>query len=72
MSHKLLTDNVVEKPRKKRFTMPNIEGKFGIALFVGGKEVFIGVVVGNVDIERITRQRMIKAPHAGVKVFRFD
>lgn len=75
MAHKLLTDGVNEQKRtKKRFkiSIPSMMGKFGLSLFVGQREVFIGLMVGQVEIERIIRKRLIKAPKASVKVFRWD
>lgn len=75
-AHKLLTDEVNEtKKKSKKYTLkiPNMTGKFGVSLFVGRKEIFIGVSVGEVEIEQIVRRKMLKIPQKGtVKVFRWD
>jgi len=71
MAHRLFQDE--ETPTKgKRFTLPNIEGKFGISFYIGKKEIFLGLQLSDVIIETITRRRMIKTPKAGVRVLRFD
>lgn len=76
MAHKLLDiDMPLKQPKIKRFhvKMPSMTGKFGFSLFIGKKEVFIGVSVGEVEIEQIVRKRLVKLPKkASVKVFRFD
>lgn len=72
MAHKLLSEDVIEKKKVKRFTLPSFSGKFGFSVFVGQKEVFIGLQVGEVEIERITRRKILKTPKAGVRVFKFD
>ena len=71
MSHKLYLDEE-EIKKQKRFTLPNIEGKFGISFYIGKKEIFLGLQLSDVIIETITRRRMIKTPKAGVRVLRFD
>ena len=75
MAHKLLEESVVEKPKKRkiyRLKLPKITGKFGVSLFTGTREVFIGIAVGEVEIERIIRKRFVKPQKGTVKVFRFD
>lgn len=73
MAHKLIEEDLIEtRKTKKKFTMPDMEGKFGFAVYMGGKEYFFGLTVGNVTIEKIVRTRMIKTPKAGVKVLRID
>lgn len=71
--------NDIELPQNrgklKRFKvrLPSMTGKFGLALFIGKKEVFIGVAVNEVEIEQVVRKRFIKAPSKGkVNVFNFD
>lgn len=73
--HKLLPIEMPQKPsKKKRFiTLPMIMGKFGLSLFIATREVFIGISITEVEIERIVRKRTLKTPSKGkVKVFEFD
>ena len=75
MAHKLNRPEGEQKPTSKRFKVkiPNMTGKFGFSLFIAKKEVFIGVLVGEVEVEQIIRRRMVKVPKKGtVKVYRFD
>ncbi len=75
MVHKLLP---IELPEKKSlnklfsFKIPDFTGKFGVSLFIGGKEVFLGVMIGNVTIEEIIKRKTIKIPKGKVRVFKFD
>ena len=71
MAHKLVLDDKPIKTQKK-YTMPNINGKFGFALFISGKEYFIGIAINDVISEQVVRRRFLKSPKAGVKTFRFD
>jgi hypothetical protein len=70
-SHRQFMDGNGQKTEKK-ITLPNLEGKFGLSLYLGKKEIFIGIQIGDVEIERVIRKRMIKAPKGNVKVLRFD
>ncbi len=75
MSHKLLDEPIVEtKPKRKWYHLqfPKLEGKFGFSFFVGKKEVFLGIAVGDVEIEKIVRKRLVKTVKGKVKVYRFD
>jgi len=76
MSHKLLSTDIElhDSPKKgKQLTIPSFNGKFGAAIFIGGKEIFLGVSIAEVEIERIVRKRLLKAPSKGkVKVLNFD
>lgn len=74
MSHKLLDDELVEKPKRKAFKLswPKMEGKFGLAFYIGSKEVFVGVALADVIKEEVTRRKLIKTPKSMVRVFRFD
>lgn len=71
MAHKVLLDETPVK-KERKYTMPNINGKFGIALFIGGKEVFVGITTSEVILEQVVRRRFTRTPKAGVKTFRFD
>lgn len=74
MTHKLLDPNAIEPRTRKQFrlNLPKIEGKFGLALYVGHKEVFIGIGVTDIVTEQIVRKRMVKVPKSAVKVVRLD
>lgn len=73
MAHKLLSEDINErKTTHKVFTLPKFEGKFGFSIFVGGKELFIGVCVAEVEIERIVKKKLYKTPKAGVRIFQLD
>ena len=53
--------------------MPSFSGKFGFSLFIGKKEVFIGLSVSEVIIEEVVRRRLLKLPKkAKTKVYQFD
>ena len=72
MSHKLLTEDIVERKSKKSLKLPYLGGKFGVSIFVGRKEVFVGVSVGEVEVEQIVRKRMVKNVKGKVRVLQFD
>jgi hypothetical protein len=59
MAHKI---NVDSKPkgRVRRFSLPHINGRFGFSLFLGSSEVFLGVVVSDVEIEKLIKRRVTK------------
>ena len=74
MAHKLLEDEIIESivKKKKRISFSGLEGKFGIAVFIGSKELFLGLSIGNVIREEKIIRRTIKAPNNTVRVFKFD
>jgi len=73
MAHKLSYHSEAENiPKRKQFNLPQFNGKIGFSLFFGTREVFIGIAIAEVEIERIVRKRILKTPKAGVRVFRFD
>lgn len=73
MSHKLFDVEVNDSPKgkfsKKSF---NIEGKFGVSFFIGGKEVFLGIQVNEVLKETVYRKKFIPLKKSSVRVYRFD
>lgn len=71
MAHKTIELDIPVK-QKRRYTLPQFEGKFGMSLFVGGKEIFIGIQIAEVSIEKIVRQRLVKTQKGKVNVFKFD
>ncbi len=75
MAHRLLPQEPQQEEKtQKRFkiSFPPLTGKFGFSFFTGKKEIFVGVSIGEVEIERIIRQRRVVRPKAGIKVYRFD
>lgn len=74
MAHKLLLSEIPDAPSKwtKWPKLPSIEGKFGIALYIGGKEIFIGIAVNRVEVEHIIKRRFLPLAKATVKTFKFD
>ena len=78
MAHRLLEEEIIEpkihwvKQWIAKIPKPNLEGKIGISLYLGKKEVFIGISVGDVEMEKIIRRRKVAVPKGKVKVFRFD
>jgi hypothetical protein len=71
MAHLLLANDKLPE-KQKRYTLPHIEGKFGFAIYTGKKDIFIGISVGDVIMETITRKRMVKLQKGTVKTFNFD
>lgn len=64
-----------EEPKKSKLfhiKMPSLTGKLGISLFLLKREIFIGIAIGEVEIEHITRRRLIKTKNARVQTYRFD
>lgn len=73
MAHKLLEEPIKENKKTIRaFKLPKLNGKFGVAIFVGGQEVFLGIAISSVEIEQIVKRRMVKNVKAGVRVLQFD
>lgn len=72
MAHKVL--DIIEAPVKKRkaFKVPDVQGKFGLALFIGGKEIFIGITMFPVVMEQVVKRRLIKPVKGTAKVFNFE
>lgn len=72
MAHKLLFEEKAERPSQSKWKLPDVQGRFGLAIFIGQKEVFIGVNIATVETEHIIKKHFIKTPKAKVKTFRFD
>ncbi len=70
MAHKLYFDE--EEKKQNRFTLPNINGRFGISFNIGGKEIFVGIQITEVIIEKVLKRRLLKANKGKVNVFKFD
>ena len=70
MAHKLVVDEVIQK--RKRYHLPSMEGKYGLAIMVRGKSIFLGVEVSNVVVEKVVRKQIQKIPKSGVRVLRYD
>ncbi|CAA9286301.1 MAG: hypothetical protein AVDCRST_MAG93-3560 [uncultured Chloroflexia bacterium] len=75
MAYKLLREVKEASIRKaKRFhiSMPKLTGKFSASIFLGGKELFLGIAVADVEVEQVVRKRIVKNKPGSVKVFQFD
>ena len=71
MAHKLQIKEEFTKKGKK-YTLPNIEGRFGFSINIGDKEIFFGVQLTDVVIEKIVRRRMLRTPRGRAKTFDID
>ena len=74
MANKLIEEPLIEKSTKKQFKLklPKMEGKFGFSIYIGNKEVFIGIMTAEVVLERVIRSRKVKVAPSGVKVLKWD
>lgn len=71
MAHKIPLDIPI-KGRKLRFSLPNFSGRFGFSFFLGSKELFIGLMLSDVILEKIIRRRVVKISPAKVRTYGFD
>ena len=71
MAHKILPD-FPTKGRVRKFSLPKINGRFGFSLFFGSYEVFRGVVVSDVEIEKIIKRKVVKISPAQTRTYGFD
>lgn len=71
MAHKLLAEEVLGK-RLSKFKLPTVNGRFGISVYVGTKEVFLGVQINPVIEETIIKKRSLVTLKSKVSVFNFD
>lgn len=70
MAHKLV--NGQDEKIKKKVKLPSFDGKVGFSLYLGTKEVFIGISINEVITEKVVRRKMLKTPKRTAKVFNFD
>ena len=71
MAHKLLPFETIVK-KETRLKLPNIQGKFGLSIFIGGRELFLGLSINEVVMEQVIRRKFIKTPKGTAKTFNFD
>lgn len=71
MAH-LIIPEIPTKGRVRRFSLPHINGRFGFSLFFGSYEVFLGVVVSDVEIEKIIKRRVAKISQGTARTYGFD
>jgi hypothetical protein len=71
MAHKLLPI-IPQKDGKRKFSFPNISGRFGVSFFIGSKELFIGFMLSDVVLEQVTRRRVVKISKATTRTYGFD
>lgn len=73
MAHKLLNiEDGYAKKKRKLFTMPDIQGKFGVGIMVGQKEYFLGLTINSIVVEQVVRRKLLKPPKGKTKVFTFE
>lgn len=70
MAHKVFLPDEKDKSKKKFKFIP--EGKVGFSVYLGSKEVFVGITIANVIQETITRSRKIKTTPGTVQIYPFD
>ena len=71
MAHRQVLDE--ESPKKrKQYIMPSLSGKYGVAILIRGKQLFIGIELDDVEIERVVRRKLVKTPKRSVRVLRYD
>lgn len=58
--------------KRKQYIMPSLSGKYGIAFLIRGKQLFIGIELDDVEIERVVRRKLVKTPKRSVRVLRYD
>ena len=64
--------NKERKQKHFRITLPRGTAKLGFSLYLGKKEFFLGITVGDVVEEQIIKKRSLKLPDSGVKVLTLD
>jgi hypothetical protein len=72
MAHKLLPITFNETRAKRNYTLPKINGKFGFAIMIGSKEIFVGIALNDVVEEKVIRKRFLNIKKGQVKTYGFD
>lgn len=72
MAHKLLPEVIEGKPKKEKLNLGHFQGKFGISIFLYMKEIFVGISISEVEIERVVKKKMVKNVKGKVRVLQFD
>ncbi len=72
MAHKTFNIEDGQAKKRKQYRMPDIQGKFGIGIMLGGKEIFFGVSVNTIIVEQVVKRRLLRTPKSTTKVFNFD
>jgi hypothetical protein len=71
MAHKLPLI-IPDKPKRRKIQLPNLSGRFGVSFFFNSKELFLGVMISDVVLEKIIKRRVVKVSPAKVRTFGFD
>ena len=72
MAHRLVLDEESPKTQKK-ITMPSLTGKYGFAFLIRHKQLFVGIELDEVEIERVVRKRTTRTTKKKTtQVLRFD
>lgn len=67
MAHEIQYSEPGKTKQIRKITLPDIQGKFGISIVVGKKEVFIGVAIAKVELETVVRKKKMKTNFPGGK-----
>ena len=72
MAH-LIESDPVEKVVKRPFTFipKHISGKFGLSLCIGKKDIFLGFLISDIEVEKIIRRKVLRNQKAKTKIFTF-
>jgi hypothetical protein len=71
MAHKIpLT--IPDKSKRRRFSLPDLSGRFGFSFFLASKELFLGIMVSDVVIEKVIKRRVVKVAPSKVRTYNFD
>ena len=60
------------KLRLPKIKMPKIDGRFGLSLYIGSKEIFIGIAVTKVIEEQIIKKTILPIQQGEARVFPFE
>lgn len=74
MAHRLLESDLPVKQKKRTWIsyIPKMEGRFGLSLYFGGKEYFLGLSVNDTVKEQVIRKRSVVVPKGEAKVLSMD
>lgn len=72
MAHKILPEVIEATPKKEKLNLGQFQGKFGISIFLWMKEIFVGISISEVEIERVVKKKMVKNVKGKVRVLQFD
>lgn len=71
MAHRIPVE-IPKRTGKRRFSLPNLSGRFGFSFFIGTKEIFLGIMLSDVVLESVIRRRVVKISPSKVRTYGFD